>query len=204
MITGIIASQAEKLLTDYLDGQWQLTDANTGQNIVTFTSFIDAEIKDESKVVSAPIEEGSFASYNKVESPLEIKVTLGLSGSTSDLQNALDSLTKYAGSTDLVNLVTPTAEYESLNLERFDYSLKREIGRGALYVSLSLKEIKQVQSEYTNAEVAPQQDRGKVQTKDAGSAAKSGSGSGSGSGSSTASAPRRSMLRSMGDAVRGS
>ena len=182
-------------------GQWMLNDNKTGKAIVTFTSFIDADIKDEAKVVSGPIEKGSFASYNKVESPLEAKVTLGISGSISTLQNALDSLKRYANSTDLVDLVTPTSEYESLNLERFDYQLKRETGHGALYVSLSLVEIRQVQSEYTNAQVAPQQDRGKVQTKStSGNTNKLGSGTGSG----TNTAPNRSRLRSIGNAVRGS
>lgn len=186
---GIISSKAEKLIADYFDGQWKLEDAQSGQNIVTFTSFIDSEIKDESKVVSGPVEEGSFASYNKVETPLEIKVTLGIQGTDSELQDAINSLQQYASSTDLVNLITPTAEYENLNLERFDYQLKREIGRGALYVSLSLVEIKQVTTEYTNVKVAPQKDRGKVQTKATGN----GNGQGTGSGTSN-SAPRQSLL----------
>ena len=189
-LTGIIQSKVEKRIADYFDGQWSLIDMNSGQNIVTFTSFIDADISDENKVVEEAVEEGSFASYNKVETPIVISVTLGLSGTTAILQNALNALKKYCHSTDLISLVTPTAEYQNLNLEKYDYQLKREIGRGALYVALSLIEIRQVKSEYTNVKVAPQQDRGKVQGKEV------GSGSGN-----VQKAPNRSMLASATNAL---
>ena len=192
-LMGIVQNKAEKYLADFFDGKWTLVDAKSGQNICTFTSFIDSEIKDEQKVTNEAVEEGSFASYNKVETPLEVKVTLGLSGTTAVLQNALDALKKYCHSTDLVNLVTPTAEYESLNLERFDYQLKRENGRGALYVALQLVEIRQVKTVYTNAKVAPQQDRGKVQTK---SDSKASSGNSGGTQSQAEKCKRTSLIRS--------
>ena len=194
-----IITNNDKQLTDYFGDRWMLTDAKTGKNIVEFTSFIDADIKAESKVVTGPIEQGSFASYNKVENPNQIKVTLGISGDTAQLQNAINQLEKYAGSTDLVCLVTPTAEYEDMNLERFDYQLKRETGRGALYVSLSLVEIRQVQAAYTNVKLAPLHNRGKVQTKPVGTSKGAGAGSGSGSEKQV----NRSVFRSAGNAYRG-
>lgn len=147
---------------------WTLRNARTGRNAVTFTSFIGAEITDEGKVVSGPVEEGSFASYNKTDSPLDVKVTLGMQGDNATLQEAIDALEQLRFSTDLVNLVTPVVEYEDLNLEKFSYSLKREDGRGCLYVDLHLVEIIEVEAQYTNARLAPQQNRGKVQAKDAG------------------------------------
>ena len=86
--------------------------------------FLSADIRNESKVVSAPVEEGSFATYNKVATPLEVNVTLGIQGDDSTLQDALDTLTTLQAGTQLVSLVTPNAEYPDLNLEGFNYSRK--------------------------------------------------------------------------------
>jgi len=139
-----------------------------GGTICSFTSFISSNIKDESKVCSEAVEEGSFASYNKVDSPLEIKVTLGISGADYVLQGALQSLERYSHSTELVSLITPSAEYSSLNLRKYDYRLDRRTGYGALYVTLDLVEVRQVRSEYSNVQIAPKQARGTVQAKQAG------------------------------------
>ena len=53
-----------------------------------------------------------------------------------------------------------------MNLEGFNYSRKRENGLGVLFVELSMLEVKQVRAQYTNAELAPRRERGKVQTKE--------------------------------------
>lgn len=191
-LRGVIGSRIEGDISNYFDGSWQVVDAKTGQNIVNFTSFLDANILRENQVVDEDIEEGSFASYNKVEAPLEVKITLGIEGTTAELQSALVSLDKYVKGIDLINCVTPTAEYRNLNLERYDYDLKADIGRGVLYVSLFLLEIRQVRSEYTNVKIPEQQNRGTVQGKkvDTSKSTKKNS------------APNRSMLKSLGDAVR--
>ncbi len=150
--------------------RWLLADEN-GLPVVAFTSFLSADIRNESKVVSAPVEEGSFATYNKVATPLEVNVTLGIQGDDSTLQDALDTLTTLQAGTQLVSLVTPNAEYPDLNLEGFNYSRKRENGLGVLFVELSLVEVKQVAAQYTNAELSPRRERGKVQTRETSAAA---------------------------------
>lgn len=159
-----IANQISQELTPSAKEQWGLVDANSGANIVEFDSFISCEVNDEKQVVEEAVEEGSFASYNKVDDPIEIKAILAKTGTTADLQDALDTIKSYADSTELVNLVTPTYEYESLNIERYNYELKQEIGRGVLYVEFYLLEIREVGSEYTNVKIPETQNRGSVQT----------------------------------------
>lgn len=150
--------------------RWLLADDN-GQRVIAFTSFLSADIRADGQVVSAPVEEGSFASYNKTNGPLEIHVALGIQGDDAALQEALDTLSTLQAGTQLVSLVTPNAEYPDLNLESFNYSRKRENGLGVLFVELSLVEVKQVRAHYTNAAVAPRRERGKVQAQKPTSAA---------------------------------
>lgn len=143
---------------------WTLNTAS-GVPAVAFTSFLGFELRNESRVVSSQVEEGSFATYNKVETPLEVTVSLGLQGDDAELQAALDTLGALQAGTELVSLVTPTAEYRDLNLEGFDYRQRREDGLGALWVELSLVGVKQVTAQYTNVRLAPRRKRGKVQAR---------------------------------------
>lgn len=143
---------------------WTLNTAS-GVPAVAFTSFLGFELRNESRVVSSQVEEGSFATYNKVETPLEVTVSLGLQGDDAELQGALDTLNALQAGTELISLVTPTAEYRDLNLEGFNYRQRREDGLGALWVELSLVGVKQVAAEYANVKLAPRRNRGKVQAR---------------------------------------
>lgn len=146
-------------------GRWTLTNAS-GEAVVAFTSFLSLDLRNESRVVSGPVEEGSFATYNKVETPLEVDVSLGIQGDDATLQSALDSLNALQAGTELVNLVTPNAEYQDLNLESFSYRRRREDGLGVLWVDLSLVGVKQVKAAYTNVRLAQRRYRGKVQAQE--------------------------------------
>lgn len=146
-------------------GQWSLNNAS-GERVVEFTSFISMELRDEYNVVTGPVEEGSFASYNKVASPLEIDCSLGIEGDDNTLNTALDALNELAASTEIVSLVTPETEYYNLNLHSVSYRRRREDGLGVLWLDLKLIEVRQVKAEYTNARVGEKKQRGKVQEKE--------------------------------------
>ena len=146
--------------------EWYLMD-EWGNIPITFTSFISMELRAEGRAVSTAVEEGSFASYNKVNSPLSINCTLGFMGDDAALQYALHLLTIFQEDTFLLSLVTPNAEYENLNLVAYSYQRRRENGLGMLYVDLQLEEIRQVEAQYTNVKLAPRKNRGLIQAKTA-------------------------------------
>lgn len=143
---------------------WLITDSDS-QIILEFASFLSADVRCESNVVSAPVEEGGFATYNKVVQPISVNVSLAFQGSEEDIQDAVFMLGVLREETILINLVTPDAEYESLTLQSYNYSRKRENGIGVLFVDLSFVEVKQVETQYTNANLAPQKKRGLQQAK---------------------------------------
>lgn len=147
-------------------GNWTINNAS-GERVVEFTSFISMDFRDEYTVVTGPVEEGSFASYNKVASPLEIDCSLGIEGDDNTLNTALDALNLLAASTDIVSLVTPETEYYNLNLKSVSYRRRREDGLGVLWLDLKLIEVRQVEAQYTNVKLAEKKNRGKVQPKEA-------------------------------------
>lgn len=135
--------------------------------------MLSIDVKNESKLLTSPVEESGFASYNKVASPLDIYVELAASSSESGHAALLAALDKLASGTDLVSLVTPDKEYRFLNIE--SYSVKRTATEGAtlLVAELHLLEVRQVKVRVSQAAIrspkrptsASKVDRGQVQTK---------------------------------------
>lgn len=146
--------------------QWTIR-GEDGSQIFDFTSFLSLDLRNEAKVVEGPVEEGGFATYNKVQLPIEASVSIGIQGENAELQAALDRLDELQAGTELLSLVTPDFEYSDLSLEMYSYQRKRDAGGiGVLYVDLELKEIKQVEAQYTNVKLGKKKQRGKVQAKE--------------------------------------
>lgn len=99
------------------------------------TSFLGIEYGADASVVSAPIEQGSYSSYNKVERPPVIRVMFtlegwsGFSGGLPNLTNfsltsrsdTLAALDKMVSSALIYDIETPDTTYESYDLIRYNY-----------------------------------------------------------------------------------
>lgn len=130
----------------------------------------------ETKVSDFPLERGSFASYNKVETPASPIVTLCLTGSEKNRRTFLEAIDKACKSTDLYSVVTPEVTYINYSVERYNYQRRNSKGATLLIVEITLKEIRQVSALYTtsnkgkvdtpkDAGATPQVDNGKVQAQ---------------------------------------
>ena len=115
------------------------------------------DFQKETQVVSAPIERGSFASYNKVEAPSSPVVTLALSGWESDRKEFLDTLELHCASMQLFDIVTPEKVYINHAIERYRYRREARQGAQLLMVELMLKEIRQVSSRFSKSAGTPKQ-----------------------------------------------
>lgn len=169
------------MIMDFLFGiqpTWTLT-YDDGSAAVSFDVFCEMEMKSENVVASEPLEKGSFASYNKQASPMELRCVLAMTGSFAEQQTALDTLEDLCSGTELLSLVTPQQEYPDLNLESYNYRRNETSGASLLTVELMLVEVRQVESAATtqatqqpiskgnakNASNASKVDTGKMQTK---------------------------------------
>jgi hypothetical protein len=146
-----------------------------GLNSTLSTSSVD--YSKEMRVSDFPVETGSFASYNKVETPASPVVTLCLAANENDRRMFLDAIDTACKSTDLYSVVTPEVTYIDYSIERYNYSRRSSKGATLLMVEITLKEIRQVSAIFTqsanntqidqpkNADASPQLDTGKVQPK---------------------------------------
>ena len=147
-----------------LPERWTLLD-DSGQKAFDFDSFNKASIKSESKVIHAPVENGGFVMYNKLTTPLEVNCILIKRGFPQDLQAYVDALLEYGDSTDLLSIVTPDKEYQSMNLTKVAFDRSAENGVDIIIADCSFIEVRQVSVEYTSAKVAKKTSRGKQQAK---------------------------------------
>lgn len=152
--TGILAGRAAiaigTLQAD--EPEYFITYKESGDIAVEASRVMDLEMTAEGKVISTPIEQGSFAAYNKVASPITIRATLAIEGELGDLQAVIDTLFELKDGTELVNFVTPVREYESFTVEKFNFQQAAEKGVNVLYVEINLSEIKEVEQQYTDTQ----------------------------------------------------
>lgn len=128
--------------------EWSFSDG-----VLPNASMFELNVRSGGAVVSSPIEQGSFISYNKTTEPLEITATLSFSGTDAYLQSVLDSLNTLKESVTTFSIQTPAYEYENMTLQNFDYAWRREDGRGVLYVSAMFVEIREVLIAYTDTTI---------------------------------------------------
>lgn len=147
-----------------LPERWTILD-DSGGKAFEFDSFASLNLKTESKIIQAPVEEGGFVMYNKVNTPLEISCVLIKHGLPQDLQEYVDALLNYADTTDLLSIVTPDREYANMNLTKVSFTRAAESGIDLIAAECSFTEVRQITLEYTSAKVARKVNRGRQQSK---------------------------------------
>ncbi len=125
--------------------------------VVVPDSFLTFGYRNEYEVSDYPVQEGAFASYNKVANPFESTVRMTKGGSVQDRQNFLKQIEDIIGSLDTYDIVTPERTYLNVNPIRFE--LNREGAQGAYFFAeadLYFREIREVTATYTTTSLVTQ------------------------------------------------
>ena len=122
---------------------WGIVDS-TGANVLAWDSISAVKYSDKSKVSSFPLEQGSFANYDKVANPYDLKLTVMKGGTVQDRKSFLSTLKTLKDGLSIVSVITPERTFLSANLEAFDYSQTTGKGQNLLIVELHLIEIRQI------------------------------------------------------------
>lgn len=113
-----------------------------GVNALNPDSIVGFEYKDESKVASFPIENGGFASYDKVDVPWDIRVEMTKGGTLASRSQFLKTLKAAKQSLNLYTVVTPEISIPSGNITHFDYRRTEKSGVTLMTFSVWLQEIR--------------------------------------------------------------
>lgn len=146
---------------------WGVYGAADNQPVFDIDSCVSVKIGNNAKVSGFPVEEGAFASYNKVGTPMQPKIVVAVGGQTR-IAKFLDAVATELDSINLYNIVTPEASYYNLTLEKYDYSRTQKAGKNLIHAELTFMEVIQVSTAYSSVSI--------VRPKKAGAGDKHGDG----------------------------
>ncbi len=160
-------------LSDMLDGllgtdvaQWGVFRAS-GQPVALCDSVVSFDYRNSSKLSDYPVEQGAFATYNKVANPFDVRVRMTRGGSVKDMAAFTSALNSAAGSIDLYTVLTPDRVYGLVNIEAVDYRRESSSGATLIIADLYLREVRETVTAAYSAPAAPTaadpQSQGQVQ-----------------------------------------
>src|SRR5690349_13658992 len=85
-VVAILASDAAQLVKAFGPPQWGIFD-QFGQPLLQADSIIAVDYRRAYRISDYPVEEGGFGSYDKVQEPYDIRVTMAVSGKGTILSN---------------------------------------------------------------------------------------------------------------------
>lgn len=181
-----LTSDAVQVIHALTDQRWGLfpMDAGSGAPTITGDNVEAVEVRQEQRIADYPLEDGGFASYNKVQEPLECRVSftfggftnfgtlgslniLGTGGGDSARASFLQDIDAACKTLALYTVQTREMSYPNLNVMHYDYRRTASKGATLLTVDIWCREVRVIgvatSSNTQNANAASQANGGTVQ-----------------------------------------
>lgn len=170
----LISFGGASLIRMVFGNQWGIFN-QYGIPIMLADTVHSVKYQNSSLISQAPVEKGTFASYNKVQNPYQATVTMIRGGGDPSLRSVfLAQLELLSKSTLLFHVITP--EYVHLNaaIAGFDYSRSPQDGARMIIANIHLEEVREAKVTYEtkvteNPEDSAQVDIGEQQPVEASS-----------------------------------
>ena len=134
--------------------QWGIFDSY-GNQAVFPDSFFGVEVVVPNMLCDAPIEQGSFATYNKVKAPNRITVRMVSGGTLYNRQSFLATIDQMSHDTNLYSILTPEKSWTNMNLVAYDFRREAVHGANMLMVNCAFEEVRIIQSVTYSSLVPP-------------------------------------------------
>ena len=127
-------------------GAWTILDHDTQLEICSFDSFYDFGYNKKTNVVQYPIENGSFATYNKQNNPAAFSVSLVKSGLNFPFQKRdfIKKLNEYTEQAKYVDIITPSGTYLYCTLSDLSFKNEPDEGSDIILARLTVSEVRHV------------------------------------------------------------
>lgn len=134
--------------------RWGIYDSNN-ELVIEPDSFLTFDNRNEFRVSDFPVQQGAFATYNKVASPFEVMLRLSKSGSLDSRTAFLNAIDSTLRTLALFTILTPERSYTNVNLIRYEVTRRGKDGAYFLTdVDLYFREIRQVAAQYSTTQAA--------------------------------------------------
>lgn len=124
--------------------QWGLFD-DGGQSVIAAEVVASMDYRREFRVADFPIEDGKFASYNKVQLPYDVRLTFVQAGTVDDRTGVLQQVASACETLQLYVAVTPEFSYDQVNVVSFEYRRTAQSGASMLTIEVFCREVRLVQ-----------------------------------------------------------
>lgn len=145
-------ADGSELPVDAVNQIWGVFDSNNQPAFVVDT-YVSIKPKNDSKVSDFPVESGSFVTFNKVQTPYDVKVTVALGGDAEAMSTLLERVNDMQTSFELFSITTPYESYLNATLVTYDYSHEAKTGSNMIKAELFFKEIRQVSAQFTTVKL---------------------------------------------------
>ncbi len=105
-------------------------------------NFLDLDYHVRYAISEYPVEQGAFQSYNKVQSPFDVAVTITAGGSDANRTLLLTQVEAIIGSTNLYTVAMPEGTLNSVNPIAYGYRRQHDRGLGLLEVNILFKQVR--------------------------------------------------------------
>lgn len=172
----LLAADAKALLALFAGPRWGLY--VNGAPVLVGDSVVALDVRQEYHISDFPLEDGGFASYDKVVMPGDLRVSLSVSGQGSllaSLAGGLISLVTFSGPTQqetrrrefllamkalaaslqLIDVIVPEGTYTRYNITHYDFRRDAREGATLLRIDVWLQEVRRAPSgTFTNPPAA--------------------------------------------------
>lgn len=136
-----VGAAIEDLLIGDAAAQWGIFDKN-GQRVATSAHVTSLGTIQESRITSVPMEQGAFASVNKVSMPSMVRVMMICDGDQATRGAFLEAVQAAAASTDLFTLSTPECTYKNMNITHMERDIRQGISPYMLRLMIGAEEVR--------------------------------------------------------------
>lgn len=113
-----------------------------GIPVILADNVVSFEFDQRFTISDYPVEQGGFASFNKVYQPFDIVIRFTAGGDLVNRQAFLDSISAIIGGTALYDVVTADATYLSVSLVGYRYQQTAASGIGLIQVDVAARQVK--------------------------------------------------------------
>lgn len=136
------------------DKLWALLNS-AGDPLCDYEGILSVSVTESSQVLSEPLENGKFASYNKVQAPNIVSVQLAIGSDPARQVTAMEVLADFKAGTETASLYTPAKRYENLALTEIGQSRSQSDGATLLIVDLQFQEVRSALVATTEVQWSP-------------------------------------------------
>lgn len=137
----ILFADAAHVLSLFQGPQWGIFD-QLGGAVIVGDSVKAFRFSNEFRVSDFPVEQGGFASYNKVATPFDAQITFTKGGTVGERADFLSSVASALRSLYLFQVLTPEVAFQNVNIVHFDYDRTARRGATLLTVDVWVKEVR--------------------------------------------------------------